>query len=103
MGPKLRIFDNEDKTFDRYRVVVWVGEVAAVYTIGPTGNAPNGVCMCAYTYEKSIPYANELAWVEPDGDRELEHWEWAALPAPVLTAIIGILADTVYELSLTFA
>ena len=101
MKPKLRIFDNGDKTFDRYRVVVWVDKVAAVYTIGPTGNVPNGVCMCAYVYEAGVPYANERAWVEPDGDKELEHWEWASLPSSVLVAITDILADAVYEIGLT--
>jgi len=95
----LRIFDNEDKTFDRYRVVIWIGGVAAVYTIGPSGNAHNGVCMCAYTYEKGHPGADEIAWTELDGDKELARTEWDKLPAQVLTAIIGILADTVYELS----
>ncbi len=74
-------FDNGGRTFDRYSAGFETGpdpeaEEFDTYSlmIGPTGNAPNGVCM-----------SSEYPADDGDGAPVV----WADLPEPVQRAIIG--------------
>ncbi len=72
----MRVFDNGGKSFDRYRVT-WADEDPSEewdLVIGPTGNAPNGVCIYIETLGPN-PTQTEIKV------------SFMSIPAPVANAI----------------